>query len=142
MISRLAAALAAALLLAACGGDADGRYDARVDEIRQAVESGDREAALATLDQLGAEAFAAHSEGEVSDEELTELAGLLEQARAQVDDELPEAATTTEATTTTTAPPTTLPAPVFDSDEEDEKEDKDDKKGKGRGGDDGDDDDD
>lgn len=134
MISRLAAALAAALLLAACGGDTDGRYDARVDEVRRAVEAGDRETALATLDQLGAEAFAAHSEGEVSDEELAALAGLLEQARVQVDDELPEA-------TTTTAPPTTPPAPVLDTDE-DEKEDKDDKKGKGEGGDDGDDDDD
>jgi hypothetical protein len=135
VISRLAAALAAALLLAACGSDGDGRYDARVDEVRQAVEAGDREAALATLDQLGAEAFAAHAEGEVSAEELAALAGLLEQARSQLDDELPEVTTTT----TTTAPPTT---PVFESDSSDEEDEDEKKKGKGRGRDDGDDDDD
>ena len=139
MISRLAAALAAALLLAACGGSDDGRYDARVDEVRDAVEAGDRDAALASLDQLGAEAFAAHSEGEVTDDELAQLASLLEQARLQLDGELPAATTTTEATTTTTAPPTTPPAPVFEPDSD--AEDRDEKKDKGKRGDDGDDDD-
>jgi len=142
VIARLAAAAAAALLLVACGDDADGRYDARVDDVRGAVEAGDREGALAALEQLGTEGFYAHAEGEITDDEIAELAGLIERARAQVDQELPPSTTTTEATTTTTAPPTTPPAPVFDDDDD---RDDDDKKNKGRGngrGDDGDDDDD
>lgn len=139
MIARLAGALAAALLLVACGGDDDGRYDAQVDQVRQAVAAGDRDAALASLDELGMGAFAAHADGHVSDEELFELTGLVEHARAQIDAELPEPTTTT---TTTTAPPTTPPAPVFDTDDDDgddEKKKKD--RARGRGGDDGDDDD-
>ena len=146
MMARIGAAVAAALLVAACGGgDEDGRYDAGVAEVRQAVEAGDREAALASLEQLGADAFVAHSQGEVSEEELVELAGLLEQARVQVDDELPPS--TTEApTTTTTAPVTTAPAAVTDVTDIDDDRDDDGKKGKkdegeGRDGDDGGDDD-
>lgn len=142
MIARLAAAVAAAALLVACGDDADGRYDAQVAEVRQAVEAGDREAALTSLDELGTEAFQAHAAGEVTDDELAALAGLLEHARTQLDEQLPEPTTT--ASTTTTAPPTTPPAPVFDDDERDDDDEKEGKgkKGKGRGGDDGDDDDD
>lgn len=140
MITRLSAALAAALLLAACGGDDSGRYDAQVDQIRQAVAAGDRDAALASLDELGSGAFEAHADGDVSDEELFELTGLVDHARAQVDAEL------LEATTTTTAPPTTPPAPVFDTDADSDDGDNDEKnkenRGNGRGGDDGDDDDD
>ncbi|MCO8126123.1 hypothetical protein NHL50_02760 [Acidimicrobiia bacterium EGI L10123] len=149
MIARLAAAVAAALLLVACGDDADGRYDARVDEVRGAIEAGDREGALAALEQLGTEGFYAHAEGEITDDEVAELAGLIEHARAQVDQELPPPTTTTEATTTTTttttAPPATPPAPVFEDDDDDDDRDDDDKKNKGRGngrGEDGDDDDD
>ena len=138
MIARVAAALAAALLLVACGGDGDGRYDAQVDQIRQAVAAGDRDAALASLEALNADAFAAHADGDVSDEELFELTGLVEHARSQLDAELPEPTTTT---TTTTAPPTTPPAPVFhdDDDDKDEKEDKRKDRGNRRGDDDGDD---
>lgn len=141
MIRRLAAVVAAALLLVACGDDADGRYDAQVAEVRQAVEAGDREAALAGLEQLGTDGFYAHAAGDISDEEVAELARLIEHARTQVDQELPEPTTTTESTTTT-APPTTPPAPVLD-DDDDDKDEKPDKKdrGNGRGGDDGDDDD-
>lgn len=137
MIARLAVALAAMLLLAACGGDDGGRYDAQVDQVRQAVAAGDRDAALASLDELGSGAFAAHADGDVTDKELFELTGLVEHARAQIHAELPEPAT---ATTTTTAPPTTPPAPVFDTDDDDddEKEDKKKDRGNGRGGDDGD----
>ena len=124
MIARMAAAAAAALLLVACGGDADGRYDAQVAQVREAVEAGDRDAALAGLEQLGTTAFYAHAEGEITDEEVAEVAGLIEHARLQVDGELPAPTTPTEATTTTTAPPTTPPAPVFDDDDDDdEKED-------------------
>ncbi|HSP03828.1 MAG TPA: hypothetical protein VLR27_10025 [Acidimicrobiales bacterium] len=146
MIRRLVAAVAAALLLVACGDEDTGRYDAQVDQVRQAVEAGDRAAALAGLEELGTDGFYAHAEGEITDEEVAELARLIEHARAQVDQELPEPTTTTESTTTT-APPTTPPAPVFDDDDDDDKDDKDEKpdkkdRGNGRGGDDGDDDDD
>jgi hypothetical protein len=145
VIARLAAALAAAVLLAACGGDDGGRYDAQVDGVREAVAAGDREAALASLEELSSTAFAAHADGEVTDEELYELTGLVDTARAQLDAELPEPTTTTATTittttTTTTAPPTTPPAPVFaDDDDDDDKGKKD--KDNGRGDDDGDDDD-
>lgn len=137
MIARLAAALVAALLLVACS-DEPGRYDAQVDRVRSAVRSGDRQAALASLDELGTDAFQAHAAGEITDDELAALAALLEQARMQVDEEIPEATTTT---TTTTAPPTTAPAPVHADSSEERDDDKKDK-GKGRGDDDGDDDDD
>jgi hypothetical protein len=143
VIRRLAAAVAAALLLVACGDDAGGRYDAQVDQVRQAVAAGDREAALAGLEQLGTDGFYAHAAGDIGDEEVAELARLIEHARAQVDQELPEPTTTT----TTTAPPTTPPAPVVEADDDDDDDDDDDEKpgrgnGGGRGGDDGDDDDD
>lgn len=139
MIRRALAAAAAALVLVACGGDSEGRYDAHVAQVRQAVEAGDRDAALASLEELGTSAFHAHAAGDVSDEELAELAVLLEQARTQVDEELPPAAA---APTTTTPPPP--PAPVAEASDEggDEQEDKGKKKGRGRGGDDGGDDDD
>lgn len=151
MIARIGAVVAAALLIAACGGDAEGRYDAQVDQVRDAVRAGDRDAALASLEQLGTEGLQAQSAGEVTDEELAQLADLLEQARAQLDEELPAPTTTTETTTTTAPPATPPPEPAFvperDHDlDEDSDGDDDGKKGKvpgkGRGGDDGGDDDD
>lgn len=146
MIARLAAVTTAAVLLVACGDGDGGRYDAQVDQVRQAVQAGDREAALTSLEELNGAAFAAHAEGEVSDEELFELSALIDQARAQVDAELPEPTTTTTTTTTTTPPASVFDAGSSDDDEEegddDEKEDKKKNRGNGRGGDDGDDDDD
>lgn len=146
MTRRVLAVAAAALLLVACGSDdGEGRYDAQVDQVRRAVEAGDRDAALASLEELGSSAFYAHAAGDVSDEELAELDVLLDQARARLDEELPTTTTTTAAPTTTTTT-TEPPAPVFDTsdegdgDEDDEKAEK--KKDRGRGGDDGDDDDD
>ena len=73
MIARLGAATAAALLLVACGGDDGGRWDAEVAATRDALEAGDRDAALASLEEIDADARRAHAEGEVSDEELYEL---------------------------------------------------------------------
>ena len=142
MIARLAAAAAAGLLLVSCGGDDGGRYDAGVQATRDAVQAGDRDAALASLDELGADALRAHADGDVSEEELAELTALVDQARAQVADELPEPTTTTTPSTTpsTTTAPTTTPAPAVDV--ADDRDDEPKKKGKGRGGDDGDDDDD
>lgn len=144
MIARLAGAAAAGLLLVACGGDDGGRYDAGVRATRDAVQAGDRDAALASLDELSADALRAHAAGDVSEDELEELTALVEQARAQVDDELPEATTTTTTTPPTTTAPTTTPAPVLEDADDDHGEDDDEpgKKGKGRGGDDGGDDDD
>lgn len=142
MIARLAAATAAVLLLVACGGDG-GRYDAGVQATRDAIQAGDRDAALASLDELSADALRAFAEGDVSEEELAEVTALVEQARTQVDDELPEPTTTT--TPPTTAAPTTTPAPVLDVDDDDDRGEDDEKpgeKGKGRGDDDGGDDDD
>lgn len=143
MITRLAAAAAAAFLVAACGADEAGRYDAHVGEVREAVEAGDRQGALASLEEISTSALDAHRGGEVSDEELYELASLIELARAQVDEALPEAATTPEATTSTAPTTTTAPVPIPGSagdDEDDDDEKKNKGKGKGRGGDDGDDD--
>lgn len=135
MIARLGAATAAVLLLVACGGDDGGRWDAEVAATRDALEAGDRDAALASLEEIDADARRAHAEGEVSDEELYELTALVEQARSQLDDELPAATTTTPPTT----PPETAPPAVEEGSDDDDKGEK---KGKGRGGDDGDDDDD
>lgn len=147
MIARLSTALAAALLVAACGADDGGRFDEQVAEVREAVEAGDREAATSSLEELRTTAFAAHAEGELGDEALFELTGLVDRAQAQLDDELPEPTTTTTEAPTTTAPPTTPPAPVFEADSEPDegKDDKGDEgkgKGKGKNDDDGGDDDD
>lgn len=142
MIRRLLAASAVALVLAACGGDASGRYDAQVEATRDAVRAGDREAALSSLEELAADARRAHAEGGVSDEELFELNALVDQARTQVAEQLPEPTTTTTSTPTTTTAPAPPPAPPDDVDDDDGREDDGrGKKGKGRGGDDGDDDD-
>lgn len=148
MIARLGLALAAGLLLVACGGDGGGRYDARVEAAREAIRTGDRGAALASLDELAADALRGRAEGEVSEAELAQVTALVEHARAQVDDELPEATTTTVTSTAppTTAVPTTEPAPVSDvtedgGDDEEDDEEKGRKRGKGRGDDGGDDDD-
>lgn len=141
MIARLAAAIAAALLLAACGGDGDGRWDAEVAATRAALEAGDRDGALASLEEIAADAHRAHTEGDLSDEELFELTSLVEQARAQVDVELPEPTTTTPPTTADTTPPETAPPVVVEDTDDDDDDDKRGKRGKGRGGDDGDGDD-
>lgn len=146
MIRRVMAAAAAALLLTACGSDdVDGRYDAQVAQIRQAVEAGDRDGAHAAIEQLGQTAFHAHAAGDVSDDELAELAVLLDQARVQVDEALPAPAppTTVPTTAPPTAPPPAAVAVASDDDDEDEDEEKGEKKeDRGRGGDDGEDDDD
>jgi hypothetical protein len=136
---RALAALAVALFLAGCGdSDEPGRYDAQLAEVRQAVEAGDRDAAFASLEDVGEAAFYAHAAGDVSDEELAELAGLLHLARAQIDEALPAPSTTTPAPTTTIPP-----APVLESSDADDRDDRPGRgNGRGRGGDDGDDDDD
>lgn len=135
MIPRLAALAAAGLLVAACGGGDDaGRFDAHVDQIRTAVSQGDRQTALAALDELSVEAMRAHAEGDVDDAELQQLDGLLQDARAMVDEQLPAPTTTARPTTTTTQPP----PPPPDEDDEDEDDDDDGEKGnsdRGRGND-------
>lgn len=129
MIRRAVALAAAAIVLVSCGGAGEGRFDDRADAVRQAVEAGDRESALAALDEIALQGLEAHAAGELTDAEVDELARLVDQGRALVDEELPAPTTTTEATTTTTEPP----PPVHDDDDEDDDDDDDDEKGKGKG---------
>ncbi|HEU5085639.1 MAG TPA: hypothetical protein VFU14_20025 [Acidimicrobiales bacterium] len=125
---RIAGIAVTVLVATACGGDDIGIFDEQVAEVRDAVEGGDRDAALAAIDDLAVFALAAHEEGEVDDTELQELAALIDHARAQVDAELPEPTTTTVTTTTTT----TAPPPPPDEDDEDDEDDG--HRGKGKKG--------
>lgn len=121
MIRRAVTLVAATLLLVACGdGDGDGRFDAAVDEVRAAVQAGDRDAAFAHLDAVGILAMEAHAEGELGEDEVAELGALLDQARLLVSAEVPAPATT-EAPPP--EPPTTepAPAPVDDDDDDDDE---------------------
>lgn len=121
-----AAALAATLGLA-CGGGDDGRFDAEVAEIRSAVDDGDRTAALQALDDLVLKALAARDEGALSDEDLAEVAALVDSSRALVTQTTPKPGPppTTASTTTTTTPP---PPPEDDEPgkRDDKRKDKDD----------------
>lgn len=132
--ARIAGVALTVLVATACGGDDVGIFDEQVGEVRAAVEAGDRDAALTAIDDLAVLALGAHEEGAIDDAELQEVAALVDHARSQVADELPEPTTTTTSTTTTTEPP----PPVLDDDDDDEDE------GRGKGkkgkGDDGDDD--
>lgn len=120
-----------------CGSD-DGRFDASVAEVRTAVDDGDRTAAMQALEDLALEALAARENGDIDDEELSEVARLIESSQALVGQLTPRAPSasvappSTEATTTTSPP---APAPAqqdADNDEDDGKDDgKDDGEGKG-----------
>ena len=143
MIPRLAVAIAAALLLVACGGD--GAVGTTPASRPPVTPSGPATATPRSPPSMssGPTRSRAHADGDVSAEELAELTALVDQARAQIDAELPEpTTTTTEPPSTTTEPPP--PAPVLDVSDDDDDDDKPGKRrpGRGRGGDDGDDDDD
>ena len=133
MTRRVAAIAAAGALLVACGdGGGDGRFGEHADAVRSAVEAGDRTAALGALDQIALEGLEAHDAGELDGAEVAELAALVEQGRALVDQQLPEPTSTTEATTTTTT--TAPPPPIVAAEVEDDDDgDGDDEEGKGRG---------
>jgi hypothetical protein len=137
VIRRALTLAAATLLLVACGSgdDGDGRFDAAVDEVRAAVQAGDRDAAFAHLDTVGLLAMEAHAEGELGEDEAAELSGLLDQARLLVAAEVPEPTTTTEAPPPEppTTEPASAPAPFVDDDDDDDddkKKNKDNKKDK------------
>lgn len=103
MIRAGAALLAAAVVLASCGGGEDAsRFEDEVRRIHQAVTAGDRDGALSGFGAVELLALDAHATGDLDDAELQELARLVEQGRDLVDQELPEPTTTT---TTTSAPP-------------------------------------
>lgn len=97
-------AVAAGLLLAACGGgdDGDGTFDDAVAEVRAAVEDGDAERATTALDGLALQALSAHDEGTIDDDELSEVAQLIESSKDLVGEVVPGTATTTTTTTTAT----------------------------------------
>ena len=90
-------ALAAGLLFAACGGagDSDGTFDDAVAEVRAAVEDGDAERATSALDGLALQALAAHDEGTIDDDELSEVAELIESSKRLVGEVVPTTTTTT-----------------------------------------------
>jgi hypothetical protein len=125
MRRRALALTAGALLLAACGGDDGGRFDAEVSKARAAVEAGDREAALAAFDEIAVEALGAGQSGEIEEAELQEIAALVQQGRMLVGEELPGATTTAEAPTTTTtdAPVVVQASPDDGGDDRDDKDD-------------------
>jgi hypothetical protein len=135
VIRRAITLVAATLLLVACGtDDGDGRFDAAVDEVRAAVQAGDRDAAFAHLDAVGLMAAEAHAEGDLGEGEVAELGQLLDQARLLVSAEVPEPTTTTEAPPPEppTTEPASAPAPFVDDDDDadDEKKEKGNKKDK------------
>lgn len=104
-----ASALAVGTLgLVACGDDG-GRFDDQVAEVRTAIDAGDHAGAEAALENLAVAALGAHQAGELSDDEVAEIASLIESSRALLGEVVPPATTTTASTTT--APPTTTPPP-------------------------------
>lgn len=137
MIRRVVVVLTAAVALAACGdGEDASRFDGEVERIREAVEAGDRDDALAAFGAIELLALDAHATGDLDDAEVQELARLVEQGRALVDEELPE-----PTTTTTTTPPPVVQSQGGGDDEgwDDGGDDDDDKEGdRGRGKHDGD----
>ena len=123
--SRLLPALvvAGALLFAGCGSDdGDGAFDASVAEVRAAVADGDADRATDALDGLALHALAAHEDGTIDDDELSEVAELIESSKSLVDDIVPTTSTSTTSTTTTTTV-------VFEGDDGDDEDDD----GEGRG---------
>lgn len=130
----VAVLLAAGLVATSCGTDDDSRFAARTDAIRAAVAAGDAESARAELDRLGLEGLAARQDGELDDDELAELTGLIATAREQIDALVrPEEVPTTQAPATTAAPttqaPTPPPAPQAEEDDHREEEDGDEEDG-------------
>jgi hypothetical protein len=124
---RAAALLAATAVLAACSSGEDAsRFEGEVQRIRQAMEAGERDDALAAFGAIELIGLDAHTTGDLDDAEAQELARLVEQGRALVAQELPEPTTTT----TTAAPPV-----VTEHDEtgDDEERDEEWDEGKGRG---------
>ena len=87
------------------------RFDAQVAEVRSAVDRGDRTAALQSLEDVALAALAAHDRGDITDDELAELAALVEVEPGPGRSGHPRPAVPeTTTTTTTTAPTTTTPA--------------------------------
>lgn len=92
------------VLVAACGADDVGRFDAQVAEVRSAVVDGDQAAALIALDDLALTALAAHNDGELSDAEITEVTELVQSTRVLVAQLTPAPEPPPTTTSTTAAP--------------------------------------
>lgn len=137
--AALVIALAGALVAPACGGDeTSGTFDDAVAEVRDAVEDGDAERATSALDGLALQALAAHDEGAIDDDEVSEIAELIASSKALVGEVVSAESTSSGdiATTTTTSTTTTTEAvfeEVYEDGEDDEDEDEDKEEGKGEG---------
>lgn len=115
-------ALAAAAVLAGCGGGDSGRFDDEVTAVRVAIANGDPDGARAALDAVERDADAALADGSMDEPDLQELADLVASSRALLDEVVPTTTTTT-STTTTTAPPEPEDQKKDDKKDDDKKDD-------------------
>ncbi len=120
-IATAAAAVLIATIVAGCGDGTDGRFDARVDQARTAIDAGDRAGALEALDGLALEGLAAHDDGAITDDELAELASLIDSVRSLVDEVVPEPVADSTTTTTTSSTATSSPPPPTTEPPDDER---------------------
>ncbi len=122
-----AAALAVALVLGGCGGEDPSRFGDEVSAVEDAIDAGDRGAAIHALDVLRIEIAAAKQAGDLDGERSAELDALLYESRVLLDAVLPPAETTEAPPSTTEPEPPAEPT-------EDDKDDKDDKDEDGEDG--------
>ncbi len=115
-IACVATAVTLVTALTACGHSDPGRFDAGVAEVRAAVDAGDRAGALDALDRLARDGLVAYQDDAIDEDQVQEMAQLIDSSRALIDEVLPaDSVTASPATTTVTAPPTTVataPAPT------------------------------
>ncbi len=103
--SALAGAVALGLALGACGGQGPSRFGDEADAVREAVQSGNRTAAVHALESLQADAQAAQAEGQLDESDMNEINSLIYESRLLIDQVLPPpttAPTTTAAVSSTT----------------------------------------
>ncbi len=104
LLLRVLAVFGVVLLVASCGGEERSRIDAAVDDARQAIDDGDRAAAERALDAIALEALAARNAGTLDDDEVAQIADLVESSKTLLDDVVPPSTTTSSSTTETTEP--------------------------------------
>jgi hypothetical protein len=105
------------------------RFDEAVAEVRAAVADGDGERATNALDGLALHALAAHEDGTIDDDELSEVAELIESSKALVGQVVP----TTTTTTIVVFEESDDDKDEGDKDDKDDEDNEDDGPGNGRG---------